>query len=88
MSVTCRALTILLLTLLCLTALCAGCARAPESRVIERNIRVPANLLEPLAMPTLESPVTVKSLLVHCRLLEDNTLRANERFEEIRKLQE
>lgn len=53
-----------------------------------REIKVPASLLTPLEMPALAAPVTVKSLLVHCRALEDNTLKANERFEEIRKLQD
>lgn len=82
-------MTARVLTLLCLTLLCAGCGLAgSETTVVESRRHVPAQLLTPIEMPSLVPPVTVRSLLVHCRALEDGILKANERFEEIRNLQE
>lgn len=80
---------VLPLTLAFLMPLCAACGPVRvQDRVTVRDIRVPAHLLTPLEMPVLEPPVTVKSLLVHCHELEDVIAKANDRFEEIRKLQD
>lgn len=50
-------------------------------------LKVPQAWTEPLAIPQMESPVTVRSLLVQMRELENLVDTANDRFAAIRSLE-